>query len=67
MTQEHRPATVRILMTATDEQGKPLAGVAREISVEEIRQARFPLLVEMAAEAATELDEVITRLYDISR
>ncbi|QCR38957.1 hypothetical protein [Nissabacter sp. SGAir0207] len=65
MTDTRRPGTVTIHMTATDENGKPLGGIRREISIEGMRHAGFPLLIETAAAAASELEEVIHKHYGI--
>lgn len=65
MTEKRRPATVTIEMTATDDNGKPLGGIRRAISIEHMRHATFPLLVETASEAATELESVISSHYGI--
>lgn len=65
MTDKQRPATVIIHLAATDESGNPLGSVDKMISVDELRSARVPLLVEMAAAAATSLDEIVSEHYDI--
>ena len=65
MTNTSRPATVLIQMTATDEKGNPLGRVERLVSVNELRNATHPLLVELAATAATSLDEIVAEHFDI--
>lgn len=65
MTDKQRPATVFIHLTATDENGNPLGSVDKMMTVDELRSARAPLLVEMAATAATALDEIVSEHYDI--
>lgn len=65
MTHKQRPATVLIQMTATDEKGNPLGGVERLVSVDELRNATHPLLVELAAAAATSLDEIVGEHFAI--
>lgn len=65
MTEKRRPDTVTIQMTATDENGKPLGGITRAISIEKMRHASYPLLVEAASEAAAELESVISSHYGI--
>lgn len=63
MTLKQRPATVLIQMTATDEKGNPLGGVTRSVHIHELRNAKHPLLVELAATAATSLDEIVCQHY----
>ena len=65
MTHQQRPATVLIQLTATDELGRPLGGVTRSVSIQELRNADHPLLVELAATAATSLDEIVSQHYQI--
>lgn len=63
MTAQNSPATVTIHMTATDETGKPLAGIHRQVSIKEMRQLDYPVLVEATAEAAAELEGIIGTYY----
>lgn len=65
MTNKLRPATVFISLSATDENGNQLGGVNKTISVDELRAANHPLLVELTAAAATELDEIVIDHFDI--
>lgn len=63
MTDQKRAATVTIHLTATDETGKPLAGIHREVSIAEMRQRDYPVLVEATAEAAAELEGIVSTYY----
>ncbi len=63
MTEHNRPQTVTIHLTATDETGKPLAGIHRQVSIKEMRQLDYPVLVEATAEAAAELEGIISTYY----
>lgn len=65
MTDQKRPASVEIHLTATDENGKPIAGIHRVISIEEISRGAFPVLIETATEAATELEGIVNSHYGI--
>jgi len=65
MTEKQRPSSVLIQITATDEKGNPLASVEKLVGVHELRNAAQPLLVELAATAASTLDEIVSEHYQI--
>ena len=65
MNEKQRPSSVLIQITATDEKGNPLASVEKRVGVHELRNATHPLLVELAATAATSLDEIVSEHFDI--
>lgn len=65
MKDERRPATVTIHLSATDESGKPLAGISREVSIKEMRCYQHPVLLEAATEAATELEGIVSTYYGV--
>lgn len=65
MTDQKRAATVTIHMTATDENGKPLAGIRREVSIKEMRFCQHPVLLEAATEVAAELEGIISTYYGV--
>jgi len=62
---DNNAASVTILLTAYDDNGKPLGGINKLVSVQDMRTAGYPLLMETAAGAASELEEVINAHYGI--
>lgn len=56
-------ATVTITISATNDEGKPLCGISKTISVDDVRHASHPALVELSAVAAAEVEAVISRHY----
>lgn len=62
---DKKAAAVTILLTAYDDDGKPLGVINKLVSVEDMRSAGYPVLMDTAAGAASELEEVINAHYGI--
>ncbi|ARF52773.1 hypothetical protein [Pantoea stewartii] len=62
---EQRAASVTLQLVAYGDDGKPLGGINKVVGINAMRDAGFPLLMETAAGAASELEEVINAHYGI--
>lgn len=60
---EQSAATVTVTISATGDDGKPLCGIRKTISVADVIHAKHPALVELSAAAAAEVEAVISRHY----
>lgn len=63
MKEQLQVATVTVMISATDENGKPLGGVRETIPVAELLHADYPVLIETCARAASKIEEVINKHY----